>query len=153
VEVLCGFATRLTCDRIAVLLRDQKLAKHMKITAQHAEVKVTVETALRAVAATHQPIAGLQGTNRRFHARMALACLMEFDRGFFVFLGSLTRAGHRKTGAANDPSEFLLVLRRVETPVERRAANAAAQATLQLSCLLDDHILVVGACAASGRHG
>ena len=86
----------------------------MKITTQHAQMKVTAEAVLRTVTATRQAVAGLQRADRRFDARMTLACLMELDRCVFVLLGSLTRAWHGKTGVGDHLSELLLVLRGVK---------------------------------------
>lgn len=116
----------------------------MKIAAQDTQVKVTTEAALRAVAATRQAVAGLQGADCRLDPGMALASPTEFDACLLVLPGGLMRAEHGETGVGNDLAESLLVLGRMKAPVERRLPNAPGQAVLQSTRLLDDHVAVVG---------
>lgn len=74
---------------------DQHSAERVQVASQDAQGQVPLKTDLGVVPTSFQAVAGLQGTNGGFHARMSLAGLSELDRGGRLLPGCLFRARFR----------------------------------------------------------
>jgi hypothetical protein len=89
--------TGLCGEAVGILLRDQQLAQHVKVAAQDAQLHVSVEAPLTAVATAGQAVACLQRADGRLDARMPLAGLAKGDAGLRLLLPGL-RIASRSLG-------------------------------------------------------
>jgi len=80
---------------------------------------------------------------------MTLAGLAELHRRFLVLLSATTRAFVRYTWMRHDPSQLLLVVRRVKGPIEGGTLNLARHPLLQLGHHRYHHVLIQD---APGHH-
>src|SRR5664280_1977750 len=121
---------------------NQQLAQHMKISPQHAQANVACKSPFGPVATALQPIARLQGPDRRLDARVRLPGFAELDACRLLLLGRLVDSAHRQTRMFDDLGKFLLVVRAVKSSVEGRAANPPSVTSLGLASLLDHHVAI-----------
>src|ERR1700736_4846296 len=77
VPALAGLALAFGLGGLAIrlFLGQQQLAQGLQVASQDAQAHVTLVTPFAPIAATLQTVAGLQGTDRRLHARMMLSRL------------------------------------------------------------------------------
>ena len=115
----------------------------MKIAAQNTQLDVAAESLFSAIPTPPHAVAGLQSIDDGLDSGMPLPRLAELDAGLLFLLCGLPGSRHRQARMSNDLRQGLLVLRRVEAPVERGPLDATAQTLLQPPRLFHDHIAVI----------